>query len=41
MWLWEKIPVLKALDKTLRDSSNLAKKSFGSTDYAVANSQKC
>lgn len=41
MWIWEKIPVLKALDKTLRDSSNLAKKSFGSIDYATGNSQKC
>lgn len=37
----KKITVLKALDKTLRDSSNLAKKSFGSIDYATGNSQKC
>lgn len=35
------MPVSKALDKTLRDSNNLTKESFGYTDYAVGNSQKC
>lgn len=35
------MPVSKALDKTVRDSNNLTKKSFGSTDYAVGNSHEC
>lgn len=42
-WLWEKkkTSFLKALDKTLRNSSNLAEKSLGSIDYALGNSLKC
>lgn len=39
--LGKKSPVLKALHKTLRNSSNLPEKSFGSIDYALGNSQKC
>lgn len=37
----KKASVLKALDKTLRNSSNLTEESFSSTDYAPGNSQKC